>query len=105
MAHPSPDIYPGGLAQLGLSHRRQTIACTRQPLMGFRQRLSLIEQWLTDYTEHPDFGRWGTRRDQVDYVVWAFKDEIVAKAFRAHLEMVIKLTDRQVLNRLAKRGY
>lgn len=75
------------------------------PPMGFRQRLSLIEQWLTDYCENPDYGRWGTRRDQVDHAVWGFKDETVARAFRAHLEMVMKLTDRQVLNRLAKRGY
>lgn len=75
------------------------------PPMGFRHRLVLMEQWLTDYTEHPDFGRWGTRRGLVDYVVWAFKDEVVAKAFKAHLEMVMKLTDRQVGIRLAKRGY
>src|SRR3546814_9539631 len=43
------------------------------------------------------------RRDQVDYVVWTFKEETVAAAYRAHLEMVMKLADRQVGNRLAKR--
>lgn len=75
------------------------------PAMGFPQRLSLIEQWLIDYCENPDYGRWGNRRDHVDYVVWAFKEETVAKAFLAHLEMVMKLTERQVGNRLAKRGY
>lgn len=75
------------------------------PPMGFRQRLSLIEQWLTDYCENPDFARWSTRRDQIDHVVWAFREETVAKAFRAHLEMVMKLSDRQIGNRLAKRGY
>ena len=87
---------------------RQKFPCVVEiplPPMGFKQRLSLIEQWLTDYCEHPDFGRWGSHRAQVDYVVWAFKEETVAAAFRAHLEMVMKLTDRQVLNRLAKRGY
>ncbi|PJI41848.1 MAG: hypothetical protein CTR53_05135 [Ferrovibrio sp.] len=74
------------------------------PYGGFRLRLNLIEQWLTDYTEHPDFGRWSTTKARIDHVTWAFKDEIIAQAFRAHLEMVLKLTDRQVLNRLTKRG-
>lgn len=41
---PSPDIYPGGLAQLGLSHRRLTIAWTRQ----VDNRLWAAEEALKD---------------------------------------------------------
>ena len=41
---PSPDIYPGGLAQLGLSSRRLTIAWTRQT----DNRLWAMEEALKD---------------------------------------------------------
>lgn len=41
---PSPDIYPGGFAQLGLSHRRLTIAWTRQT----DNRLWAMEEALKD---------------------------------------------------------
>ncbi|MEL0029060.1 MAG: hypothetical protein VW625_10490 [Perlucidibaca sp.] len=41
---PSPDIYPGGLAQLGLSPRRVTIAWTRQT----DNRLWAMEEALKD---------------------------------------------------------
>lgn len=41
---PSPDIYPAGLAQLGLSHRRLTIAWTRQA----DNRLWAAEEALKD---------------------------------------------------------
>jgi protein ImuA len=41
---PSPDIYPSGLAQLGLSHRRLTIAWTRQT----DNRLWAMEEALKD---------------------------------------------------------
>ncbi len=41
---PSADLYPGGFAQLGLSHRRLTIACTRQT----DNRLWATEEALKD---------------------------------------------------------
>jgi protein ImuA len=41
---PSADIYPGGFAQLGLSHRRLTIASTRQT----DNRLWAAEEALKD---------------------------------------------------------
>jgi hypothetical protein len=75
------------------------------PLMGFRHRLVLMEQWLTDYSETGDYGRWGARREQQDIAAWGFRDEVTAAAFRASAEMILKLTERQVGNRLAKRGY
>lgn len=75
------------------------------PPMGFCFRLNLIEQWLTDYLENRDYGRWSTRCEKQDFAVWAFRDEVTAAAFRANVEMILKLSDKQVLNRLAKRGY
>ncbi len=75
------------------------------PPMGFRHRLVLMEQWLTDYSETGDYGRWGARREQQDIAVWGFRDEVTAAAFRANAEMILNLTDRQVTNRLGKRGY
>lgn len=41
---PSPDLYPGGVAQYGLSHRRLTIASTRQ----VDNRLWAMEEALKD---------------------------------------------------------
>lgn len=41
---PSPDLYPGGLVQYGLSHHRLTIACTRQT----DNRLWAMEEALKD---------------------------------------------------------
>lgn len=41
---PQPDLYPGGLAQLGLSHRRLTVAWTRQT----DNRLWAMEESLKD---------------------------------------------------------
>lgn len=32
--------------------------------------------------EHPGFGRWGTRRTQVEYIAWTSKDETVVETFR-----------------------
>lgn len=75
------------------------------PPMGLRHRLVLMEQWLTDYSETGDYGRWGARREQQDIAVWGFQDGVTAAAFKANAEMILKLTDRQVTNRLAKRGY
>src|SRR5690606_37812688 len=44
------------------------------PEMGFRQRLNLIESWVTERLWRTDYGRWGRRRDMRDYAVWAFRD-------------------------------
>lgn len=87
---------------------RKEFPCTVQlpvPQLGFRFRLNLIELWLTDYLDTGEYGRWGRCENQRDYVVWAFRDEITAKAFQANADLILKLTDRQVMNRLKKRGY
>lgn len=74
------------------------------PPMGFRLRLNLIEHWLTDILPDEDFGRWGRRRENQDYAVWAFREKTIADAFQAHVNMVLSISDRQVINRLSKKG-
>jgi hypothetical protein len=72
------------------------------PGLGFRQRLNLIENWVTARLNRTDYGRWGRRRDMQDYAVWAFRDAETAVAFRRHLEWVMSLTDQQAISHAAK---
>lgn len=75
-------------------------ACT--PEMGFRQRLNLIENWVTARLRRSDYGRWGRRREMKDYAVWAFRDEETAAAFKAHLEWVMSLSEKQAVKELGQ---
>lgn len=87
---------------------RKEYPCTVQiaiPPTGFRFRLILIELWLSDYLENGDYARWSLRNEMLVYAVWGFRDSISAKAFQANADLIHKLSDRQVMNRLIKRGY
>lgn len=72
------------------------------PEMGFRQRLNLIEHWVTERLRRTDYGRWGRRRDMRDYAVWAFRDAETAAEFRRHLEWVMSMTEKQAITELSR---
>lgn len=65
------------------------------PEMGFRQRLDLIENWVTARLKWTDYGRWGRRREMKDFAVWAFRDAQTAEAFKAHVEWVMGRSEKQ----------
>lgn len=70
------------------------------PEMGFKQRLNLIENWVTARFRWTDYGRWGKRHGMQDYAVWAFRDAETAAAFKAHLDWVMSLSEKQAIKKL-----
>ena len=74
------------------------------PEFGFRQRLNLIENWVTARLKWTDYGRWGRRREMKDYAVWAFRDAETAAAFKVHLEWVMGLSEKQATSELTRTG-